>query len=195
MNGLEQIMAKIDNDTDVEIERLSADKKADAEKTVSQITADAEIIAKKIIADAKKSAAQITENAKSGCESYIKKEKLAAKTDVIGECMEYAQKRIDETDTERYFKMIETLIARYAHQESGVLLMNSRDKERMPQGFMGNLNAELVLSEENADIESGCIIRYGGIEENCTFEALVEEKRDEIRDKLFKLLKDTEGAL
>ncbi len=44
--------------------------------------------------------------------------------------------------------------------------MNRRDKrKRMPQGFMENLNAKFVLSEENADIESGCIIRYGGIEE------------------------------
>ena len=65
-------MAKIDNDTDVEIERLSADKKADAEKG-SQIIADSEIIAK-CIADAK--SAQITENAKSGCESYIKRKSL-----------------------------------------------------------------------------------------------------------------------
>ena len=29
-------------------------------------------------------------------------------------------------------------------------------------------------------------LSYGGIEENCTFGALIGEKRDEIRDILFK---------
>ena len=47
-------------------------------------------------------------------------------------------------------------------------------------------NASVSLADESAKIDSGVIIRYGGIEENCTFGALIGEKRDEIRDILFK---------
>ena len=67
--------------------------------------------------------------------------------------------------------------------------------ERMPNDFMEKVNeslseknASVILAQRPYDIKSGCVIAYGEIEENCTFDALIEEKKDKIKDRLYKRL-------
>lgn len=192
MNGLEQILLKIEEDNNLEIKKILDDGKSKADAYVSEIKSKAETEAAAIKASAEKKAALMIENAKSGCESYIKREELAAKSEIVSDCISSAGAQIKSMDQDRYFESIVALIMKYAHEGEGELMMNSRDIERMPRGFLKKVNAELkksgsslVLSDTPADIDSGFIIRYGGIEENCTFDALIEDKIDEIKDKLY----------
>lgn len=192
MNGLEQILLKIEEDNNLEIKKILDDGKSKADAYVSEIKSKAETEAAAIKASAEKKAALMIENAKSGCESYIKREELAAKSEIVSDCISSAGVQIKSMDQDRYFESIVALIMKYAHEGEGELIMNSRDIDRMPRGFLKKVNAELkksgsslVLSDTPADIDSGFIIRYGGIEENCTFDALIEDKIDEIKDKLY----------
>ena len=118
---------------------------------------------------------------------------LTEKLNIINNAVDTAAHSLKNMDSDEYFKAVETLVIKYSHYGEGELLMNERDRAAVPDGFMESLNkklkeknASVSLADESAKIDSGVIIRYGGIEENCTFAALIGEKRDEIRDILFK---------
>ena len=91
--------------------------------------------------------------------------------------------------------MLFKLILKYSHENQGELRLNETDMERMPEDFIEKVNkslseknASVILAQKPYDIKPGCVIAYGEIEENCTFDALIEEKKDEIKDKLYKRL-------
>ena len=196
MNGLEQILLKIEEDNNLEVHRILDDGRQRAEEYTKNAIAEASKEAQSIKDDAEKKATLMIESAKTGCEAYVSKQELAAKSDVVSDAVKYAVEQIKSMDDEKYFEAISSLILKYAQQGEGELMMNERDIARMPKGYMKKINAELkksdaslVLYEIPAKIDSGFIIRYGGVEENCTFDALVEEKIDEIKDKLYGQLK------
>ena len=46
----------------------------------------------------------------------------------------------------------------------------------------------LQLMKEPRPIEDGFVLVYGGIEENCTFRALLDAKKDELQDTVHRIL-------
>ena len=46
----------------------------------------------------------------------------------------------------------------------------------------------LKLMKEARQIEDGFILVYGGIEENCTFRALLDAKKDQLQDQVNRIL-------
>ena len=196
MNGLEQILLKIEEDNNLEVQRILEDGRQRAEEYTKNAVAEASKEAQNIKDEAQKKAALMIESAKTGCEAYVSKQELAAKSDVVSESIKYAVEQIKSMDDEKYFEAISSLILKYAQQGEGELMMNERDIAKMPKDYMKKINTELKKSDASlelyevpANIDSGFIIRYGGVEENCTFDALVEDKIDEIKDKLYGQLK------
>lgn len=193
MDGLKEILSKIDSDNAAEIKEYVSAQNAETQKMTDEIINSARSEAEKILADATKKTAQLSENSKSSCALYEKNRLLTEKLNIINNAVDTAAHSLKNMDSDEYFKAVETLVIKYSHDGEGELLMNERDRAAVPDGFMESLNkklkeknASVSLADENAKIDSGVIIRYGGIEENCTFGALIGEKRDEIRDILFK---------
>ena len=193
MDGLKEILSKIDSDNAAEIKEYVSAQNAETQKMTDEIINSARSEAEKILADAAKKTAQLSENSKSSCALYEKNRLLTEKLNIINNAVDTAAHSLKNMDSDEYFKAVETLVIKYSHDGEGELLMNERDRAAVPDGFMESLNkklkeknASVYLADESAKIDSGVIIRYGGIEENCTFGALIGEKRDEIRDILFK---------
>ena len=193
MDGLKEILSKIDSDNAAEIKEYVSAQDAETQKMTDEIVNSARSEAEKILADAAKKTAQLSENSKSSCALYEKNRLLTEKLNIINNAVDTAAHSLKNMDSDEYFKAVETLVIKYSHDGEGELLMNERDRAAVPDGFMESLNkklkeknASVSLADESAKIDSGVIIRYGGIEENCTFGALIGEKRDEIRDILFK---------
>ncbi len=193
MDGLKEILSKIDSDNAAEIKEYVSAQNAETQKMTDEIVNSARSEAEKILADAAKKTAQLSENSKSSCALYEKNRLLTEKLNIINNAVDTAAHSLKNMDSDEYFKAVETLVIKYSHDGEGELLMNERDRAAVPDGFMESLNkklkeknASVSLADESAKIDSGVIIRYGGIEENCTFGALIGEKRDEIRDILFK---------
>ncbi len=46
----------------------------------------------------------------------------------------------------------------------------------------------MTLAGEPKEIDRGFILTYGGIEENCTFKALMDCKKDELQDLIRNIL-------
>lgn len=193
MDGLKEILSKIDSDNAAEIKEYVSAQNAETQKMTDEIVNSARSEAEKILADAAKKTAQLSENSKSSCALYEKNRLLTEKLNIINNAVDTAAHSLKNMDSDEYFKAVETLVIKYSHDGEGELLMNERDRAAVPDGFMESLNkklkeknASVSLADESAKIDSGVVIRYGGIEENCTFGALIGEKRDEIRDILFK---------
>ena len=91
--------------------------------------------------------------------------------------------------------MLLKMLGKYALPQDGEIFFSARDLKRMPAGFQDEVkkaaeskNGSLTVSEEGRNIENGFILAYGGIEENCTLQAMFDAKRDELSDKVHHLL-------
>ena len=199
MNGLDSILQKIEQDAEASAAKILQEANLRSEKYKDEKRILAEKEAKEIADAAEKRAAAIGESSVSGSEAYVKRGRLAAKSDVINDFISYAAKQIDLMPDGEYFDSVKKLILKYASDGNGELIFSDKDIKRMPKGFVASVNGELkgktVSLAENLTEKitgGGFIIRYGEIEQNCTFKALIEEKSDEIKDALFRL---TEGRL
>lgn len=120
---------------------------------------------------------------------------LTAKQEVIAEVLEHAYEALTTMEEKEYFKMLLKLLGRYVLAQDGEIYFSSADLERMPAGYEKELEqiakekgGSLTLSKTGRNIENGFILAYGGIEENCTLKAMFDSKKDELSDKVHRLL-------
>lgn len=81
---------------------------------------------------------------------------------------------------EAYFQWVARQVAAHRDGKGGELLLSAEDLARVPSDFAATLG--VTLCDTPAKIDGGCILRYGDIEENLTFEALLDEQRDRLED-------------
>ena len=91
--------------------------------------------------------------------------------------------------------MIAALLKKNVHAGEGELCLSAQDLQRIPEGFMKKAadiaaaaGGSLTLSDRPAGIPNGFILRYGGVEENCSLDALFAQTRDMLRDRVSSLL-------
>lgn len=195
MNGLEKIKQKILSDAKGVCDSLKAEAIDEAQKIAEKNLEAAEAEAQAIMQRAEAETERIAENAASSCESIRKRAQLEAKSKVIDGWVNAAKDRIKSLKADEYFDFIASVAVRHCSSvEEGVLLMRAEDIKAMPSDFLDKINAEIKgggrFSEiKAADIGAGCVISYGDIEENCTVDALFDDKADEIKDALFAFLR------
>lgn len=114
---------------------------------------------------------------------------LSAKQEVIGEIINEAYERLLNLEDEKYFAVIKKMLEDNVLSEKGEIIFSARDRQRMPKDFEDVINnvalekgGELVMSDEIRSIDGGFVLVYGGIEENCTFKAMLEASREELHD-------------
>ena len=114
---------------------------------------------------------------------------LSAKQEVIGEIINEAYERLLNLEDEKYFAVIKKMLEDNVLSEKGEIIFSARDRQRMPKGFedviknvASEKGGELVMSDEIRSIDGGFVLVYGGIEENCTFKAMLEASREELHD-------------
>ena len=90
-------------------------------------------------------------------------------------------------------------MGRWAQPGDGVLYLNARDLQRLPQGFQEELEriapqGKIDLSPQPRQLESGFVLAYGPVELDCTFPALFQEAYDQLRDAAGAILFAPAGA-
>ena len=99
---------------------------------------------------------------------------------------------------EAYFENIVKLAVKASQNGKGTILFSKADLDRLPEIFADTLNAALVaggkegaaltVSSETRDIDGGFVLTYGGIEENCSFDALFDSAHEMLQDKVQEIL-------
>lgn len=192
MSGIDKIIQQIESETAKACDSVvgSAQQKADAVIAAAQKEAD------QIVADGKeKTALHVADIKKRGDSAADLEEKrvmLTAKQHIISEMLNKGLEEAKNLPDDEYFELIKKMVAKYSQPEDGVILFGERDKKRLPSGFIAQLGqvakGGVTLSDETAPIEAGFILRYGGIEQNCSFDAIFAGEAEELCDKAGRLL-------
>ena len=196
MTGLEKIIEKIGLDA----QNAGAEVQARADEHCAEILSNAQAECSRIDAQAETDAAalraDILARGESGAQMQRKNRILTAKQDIIRGVIESAKNKLLGLDSIDYFVLLGKLAEKYAQPGDGIMYLSQTDLARVPAYFRGALaeiggkkGGSLTLSDEPRELNGGFVLAYGGIEENCTFEAMFEENKerlqDVVREKLF----------
>lgn len=128
-------------------------------------------------------------NACASVDSDMKRKVLDSKVKLIDSAIEATLERLAKLPEDEYFAMLKRLAEQKLRNGSGVISLSANDLKRLPADFETDirLSAEklggtLEISKKPADISDGFILSYGLISENCSFRAIIESERDEVRD-------------
>lgn len=194
MTGLDKIIATIQENSDSQNAAIIEN----AEKKAEQIIADAEKTAaensRAFSSETEKMVEKEIAMATSSAQMKYKQTLLSSKVDIINETLKDALAAIKKLPDEEYFSVLTALAVKYAESGNGVIRLGKDDSSRVPSDFADKLNAILsksgksVVVGENADIDSGFVLVYGDVEINCSFDAVIAENRDELRDRINEIL-------
>lgn len=195
MTGLEKMLRQILEDAMTEGERITAKGKKQAQALLETSQAETGQICTDILMQGKKEQQKVIQRRKAALEHMRKSAILKKKQEIISDTLEKAYRNLCELPEDLYFPTLSKMIERFAEPGEGELLLSRKDKERMPERFVGQLQeklekrqATLVLSEEDAVLDGGFVLRYGGVEENCSFQALFDAEKEKLQDIVQEIL-------
>ena len=195
MSGLEKIREKILQDAENTAAARIEAAEAEARVIKSEAVRDADEIAKNVKAKAESDVKAFSERVDSSLDMEHRTKILAAKQEIIGDVIKEAKKRIAGLQTREYFDLMLKLIEKHVQPEEGTVYFSAEDLARIPEGFEKSLKeaareagGNLRISQVAREMGPGFILNYGGIEENCTIDALFEEKKDDLTDTVREIL-------
>lgn len=192
MTGLEKIIQSID-----EIGQTAAAeilRQAQAETAEIQSRSD-QAVQRYEQAEAQKLAEDVARMSESGRVAVMaesRREILGFKGRKIGEVLDALQAHLVNLPTEENFSLLLSLIEKNAGEGACVLHFSQKDQERLPEDFEKQIHARCPAFSfeigKAADISGGVILQYGDIEQNCSFEAIIEENADQLKDIISETL-------
>jgi len=194
MAGVNDLTAQILQDAKDKAQDILADAQAKAREVESDAYAAAALTSEKASAKAQKDADDYAARIRSQIGMMTRQRTLKAKQDMIEQVIAEAYEQLRNQDDASYFSMITALVKKNAHAEDGEILFSSHDLSRLPAGYETTLNTALAgrgslrIVSSPAEIEDGFVLRYGGIEENCTLKALFADKQEALSDKVHQVL-------
>ena len=194
MTGLDKMISQIQDEAKAEAERRVAEAREEARKLTSQAAAEGEAMGDALLGQAEEEAERCLERVRSSADMKRRMTLLQAKQEVIAGVLEKAYEKLDSLDEAAYFDLIRRLLIQYAQPLDGEIRFSERDRKRFPAGFekeIGKIAAERGGSlrlGENAAIDNGFILAYGGVEENCTFRAMFDSRKEALQDAARKVL-------
>lgn len=195
MTGLDKIIKEIQDEALAEAQAMIAKAKREADEILEKAKTDSDGVSARVAAVAAEDVADIERSRESAIALQRRQKILETKQEVLGETLEKAQQAVLELPSSEYFALLVCLAAANAQPGEGELLLNAKDKARMPADFGANISkalksgAKLAVSGDTRPIDGGFVLKYGNVEENCSIKAIFaarnEEFTDAIRDILF----------
>lgn len=195
MTGLEKILAEILDEAKAEAEHALAAAKAKADEMAVTAKAEADTVADKARAAAAQDVADVEYSRNSALALQRRQRTLAQKQALLAETLEKARDSLYALPDGDYFGLLVKLAAKTAQPGEGELLLNEADLARMPKDFEKQLagalptGSTLKVGGQARPIDGGFVLKYGDVEENCSFAAIFDAREDEfsdlIRDVLF----------
>ena len=123
------------------------------------------------------------------------REKYMLRGRMIDKTIEKVLEKLKNLPDKEYFELVEKLVSRYLQPSDGIIALGAKDMARLPDGFekrlselAGKKGGTIKISAEPCDIDDGFILSYGLISENCSFSAVLEAEKDDIRDTAARVL-------
>lgn len=191
MTGLEKMKSRILEEARSSAEAKIQDAERQAEELLAAQKSQAEKSAAAVLTKARAEAESLKEKAVSAADLERRTKLLSARQEIIAEVLEEAYREIKEMDPAAYFDLIEKMLDHYVLPQGGEIHFSPADVQRMPAGFEEKIReaarakgGALTLAGGDPLVPDGFVLVYGGIEENCTFKAIFETRRDEMSDRV-----------
>ena len=195
MTGLDKIVSQIleeaNNSASAKLEKA----RAEAEEIMNTARAEAEKEAEEILQKAKTDMENYAERTKSAADLRRRTAILAAKQEMISQVLDKAYQKFCSMDEETYFATLLDILKKFVMEDDGVFFFSEEDRAKLPDDYEEKIEAiaaekggTLTVSQENRNIERGFVLAYGGIEENCSFRALFDSRKDDLQDKVQAVL-------
>ena len=195
MTGTEKILRHIADQAGGEAEQIMAKAREEAAELErgakaerDEILAAARQQGEAILADAR-------ERAQVSAATKKRRTLLEARGALVKEALDNAWENILKLPDNEYFAFLYTQLDKQNLAREGELSLNSRDLKRMPVDFEDKIakaakkqKGNLTLSGKASNIEGGFILHYGGVEENCSLEAIFESEADVLKDAVRAVL-------
>ena len=192
MNGIEKIKARIESDTQAEIDRIIGEAQAEADSVSAGYKAQAEAEKAELTAKNEAAANAHEERLISAVQMDVRKITLSAKQDILDSAYALALDKLCSMPDNTYVNIVADLLCKAAPDGVGEVIFSADVRERLGQKAVSLANEEisgkLVLSDETRSIKGGFILKNGNIEVNCAFETLVRLQKSETAGKVAKIL-------
>lgn len=196
MTGLEKILKVIEDDATVHAEEIISKAKNEANAIIEAAKQEAEKKCSEITAKSDADVQAVLSRAESAAALQEKKKILDAKQQIISNVITKARNSLAGLSDSEYIDIILKMVQKYAHNKEGVILFSGIDKKRLPAdigskltgALAGKPGAVLVVSDATAPIDGGFVLKYGDIEENCSFDALFSSAKEELSDQVNAIL-------
>ena len=189
MSGLDKILEHITQEADAQVSSILDTAKENAQKLLASEKADADNMAEAIQKQSEHDVAMTVKRLQSSAQLCEKRIILEAKQGQIDSVFQSALERLEKLDDKAYSEVIGQMIDRYASDKKGQILLREGDVKRLSPEVLETIRKHnLTVSEKSADICGGFVLSYGDIEENCSFDVLIDSSREELQDRISQLL-------
>ena len=193
MTGLDKILEQIKKESDEAVSEKLSDAKGRADEIMNSAKAEVEDECEHIKSQGKRQAKDIEDRASSAADLYKRKAVLSEKQRIIAEVFDKAEQRLLNLKGSEYYDTVMNMAIKNALNQEGTIIFSKEDLDHIPTDFEMRLNARLKggrlsLSKETRPTGGGFILSYGGVEENCTFKALIDASRESLADKVQDIL-------
>ena len=186
MKGTEKIIAHIRADGDAEAKKIidAASKQAEEKRAESFKAALSEY--EKLMQAGNAECEDILSGSRRIAEMEAKKSVLSVKQEMISAAFDAAREEIVNMPRDKYTQFLARMAAEAAASGMEEIVLNARDKAEVGKSVCKAANellsakgtpGTLTVSEDTADISGGVIVRFGGIETNCSIDALIRQRR------------------
>lgn len=186
MKGTEKIIAHIRADGDAEANKIidAASKQAEEKRAESFKAALSEY--EKLMQAGNAECEDILSGSRRIAEMEAKKSVLSVKQEMISAAFDAAREEIVNMPRDKYTQFLARMAAEAATSGMEEIVLNARDKAEVGKSVCKAANellsakgtpGKLTVSEDTADISGGVIVRFGGIETNCSIDALIRQRR------------------
>ena len=195
MTGLEKMKLEILEEAKSAAENKIAQAEKEAQEIIESAKAQAEKISADIYQKSQRDAANYNERIVSATDLQKRTNILKAKQEIIAEIIDKAYEKIKNSDTETYFETIFKVLENNVLGQEGKMIFSVGDFEKITEQHRDkiaeiakNKGGSLTVESKESGIEDGFILVYGDVEENCTFKALFDAKRNDMADTVNKIL-------
>lgn len=186
MKGTEKIIAHIRADGDAEAKKIldAAAKQAEEIRAASFKEALSEY--ERLMEAGNAECEDILSGSRRIAEMEAKKSVLSVKQEMISAAFDAAREEIVNMPRDKYTQFLARMAAEAAASGMEEIVLNARDKAEVGKAVCKAANellsakgtpGKLTMSEDTADISGGVIVRFGGIETNCSIDALIRQRR------------------
>lgn len=185
--GLDRILEQIRADAEQKAGDAVAAAEQEVEALLQKAALEAEAEAAEIEAAGAAEAESLRRRAESAAAFSRRRALLAAKQTAIRSTIGAAKAQLHTLPDSEYFAVLLKLVQKYAADGDGEMRLNAADLGRLPADFEAQVNraagrGHITVSRTPCSLPDGFLLVCGGIDVNCTFDALFEAEADALQD-------------